>query len=344
MALETLGAVGVVCQLAGHCIYALELVDKIRRSTETLKEYQAQVQGLRVLSEAIEQNPLLQTREILSHTQTILKTIQQHDSLTLLLRKRRLYRIWTFPRVERRLSEHTKNIEILKSTLSISIQDQQCRILDSIDKRTQTSAMPQLVGTRGEQDVFSGRTANVFEDNPADGDMQMVRVPFGSGSLVGMRPEVPPSEVPPGEIPADEIPADEVPADEEDPLQTELVERCLEPSSDASAWINNTVGAGVNQHNGSTIKGVTEQACIDLKESVWVGNDKHGWGHQRNGVIVSGNNRGWVPTPQIKGVKWVNNKFPDAQNDNDYYTGTPALGRQENGHLYEAEWGPTRER
>lgn len=335
MALETLGAVGVVCQLAGHCIYALELVDKVRRSTETLKEYQAQVQGLRVLSEAIEQNPLLQTREILSHTQTILETIQQYDSLTLLLRKRRLYRIWTFTRVERRLSEHTKNIEVLKSTLSISIQDQQCRILDNIDKRTQISAMPQLIATHGEHGVISGRLANVLQGNPAEDGMQMVA--YESGSL---RPEVPGGEVPPGQVPADEVPADEVPTGE-DPRQAALVERCLEPSSEASAWINNTAGAGVKQHNGSTIRGVTGQACIDLREQVWVGNDKYGPGHQRNGVIVSGNDKGSVSTPKIIGGKWINNKFLDAPNGNSYYLGTPVSDKQDNGHLYEAERGPT---
>lgn len=317
MALEALGAVGAACQLAGQCIYVLEIVEKLRRSTETLKEYQTQLHGLRVLSETIRQNPLLQTREIISHTQCILEAIQEHDDLTPLLEKRRLFRIWGFLRVERRLLEHTKNLEILKSTLAISIQDQQCRTLNKIERSTEMTAMAQAVDRDYDNVMASGLENNAWYHRrqvarfERTGDSPALH--HDSGHFAGTRA---------GESVSNDS-------------QRTLVGNCIDVGSDISSWVRNTASANVDQHNGHTVIGVTKDGFLDSRHEIWADNRKDGPGVLRNGHHFKSSIGGFVQTPRVIGGHWTGNNATNAQNGNNNSRG-PASAKQCNGHLYEA--------
>lgn len=316
MALETLGAVGAACQLAGQCIYVLEIVDKVRRSTETLKEYQAQLQSLRVLSGNIEQNPLLQTKEIISHTQSILKAIQQQDDLASLLQKRRIYRIWAFLRVERRLSEHSKNLEILKSTLAVSIQDQQCRVLDKIDKCTQMTAMDPIIMQHNGRALRSGLRSDAGNSYP-NGQT-------GRADMVVRQPPVAVRE----SVHTASIWSRETMSDN---YSRGSGERSTRAGSNAagSSWSGNTAQAGVNQLNGHTVKGRT---CGDVNSGGnWKNNTKEDSGSQRNGCHFIGSVNGYVQTPSVYGATWVGNVTTKQTG----YNQGPASATQYNGHLYE---------
>lgn len=325
MALEILGGVCAVGQLAGQCSYVLEVVDKVRRSTDTLKGYQTQLQDLRSLCEVVKRNPLLQTTEVISHAQSILRTTEQLEDITLLLQKRRLHRVWAFLRVERRLVEHTKNIEILKSTLAISIQDQQCRILHNMDKRAQrTSAIPNMRklyqdGSTSKRDAkFDSRSNFWDEGNSGTGMEVVVRNP----GRLDQPPQRSKSEAQIAYTPD---------------TQPGGARSTWGHHSRMSRWTNNTAHAGVSQVNGITVKGLTtcSGGPIDASGQRWAYNRKNGRGSQTNGYnFMSSDDNGYLSMPKVLGGDWHDNEHSNSQNDNDY-----AQGRsddvQYNGHVYE---------
>lgn len=128
---EVLGVVAAAAQLASACLGLLELTEKIKSSSSTLLRYQNQFQELHALSLSISQNPLLQTEEVFSHTQSLLIFLQ-HIPLEPLLQKGLLSRTWGFIRKDQYLSETSNCLEQRKSSLSLIISDIQERAIYDI--------------------------------------------------------------------------------------------------------------------------------------------------------------------------------------------------------------------
>ncbi|EEY19059.1 predicted protein [Verticillium alfalfae VaMs.102] len=128
---EVLGVVAAAAQLASACLGLLQLTEKIKSSSSTLLRYQNQFQELHALSLSISQNPLLQTEEVFSHTQSLLIFLQ-HIPLEPLLQKGLLSRTWGFIRKDQYLSETSNCLEQRKSSLSLIISDIQARAIYDI--------------------------------------------------------------------------------------------------------------------------------------------------------------------------------------------------------------------
>lgn len=328
MALETLGGVCAVGQLMGQCIYVLEIVEKVRRSTETLKGYQTQLEGLRVLCEVIKGNPSLQTTEVISHAQSILETTEKHEDLAHLLQKRRIHRVWTFLRVERRLVEHSKNIESLKSTLLISIQDQQCRILHNIDMSTQKTARSNQKVKRQRDDGrapegSAGRRGGPRYDGVRS-DMEVALAgPYGG-------------EISPREVPG--ISHYSQTQSSENSLEQSLADLEMVRSrlgGDAAVWLDNTASADVNQQNGNSLARGTSHSNLYVGAKAWVQNKKYGRGTQHNGPNIADGVDGHLSGQDIRGSAWIRNGHTNDQNGRHHTQGRHTAGAtQQNGVDY----------
>ncbi|KAL6410288.1 uncharacterized protein AUP68_06703 [Ilyonectria robusta] len=130
---EIVGVAASATQLAVMCVSLLDLIKKIKGVSSTLKKYHQQLNELRSVSESISTNPLLQTPEVGSHTQTLLAIIDD-NSLSYLLRKGRLFRTLCLIHKERDLLDAFSSLERHKTTLSLLIEDIQARALHQIQR------------------------------------------------------------------------------------------------------------------------------------------------------------------------------------------------------------------
>ncbi|KAH8676913.1 hypothetical protein BGZ61DRAFT_535896 [Ilyonectria robusta] len=128
---EIVGVAASATQLAVMCVSLLDLMKKIKGGSSTLKRYHQQLNELRSVSESISTNPLLQTPEVESHTQTLLAIIDD-NSLSHLLRQGRLLRTLGLLHKERDLLDAFSSLERHKTNLSLLIEDIQSRALYQI--------------------------------------------------------------------------------------------------------------------------------------------------------------------------------------------------------------------
>lgn len=128
---EIVGVAASATQLAVMCVSLLDLMKKIKGGSSTLKRYHQQLNELRSVSESISTNPLLQTPEVESHTQTLLAIIDD-NSLSHLIRQGRLLRTLGLLHKERDLLDAFSSLERHKTNLSLLIEDIQSRALYQI--------------------------------------------------------------------------------------------------------------------------------------------------------------------------------------------------------------------
>ncbi|KAJ4154919.1 hypothetical protein LMH87_000190 [Akanthomyces muscarius] len=150
---EVLGVVSAAAQLATLCCSLLRVMAKLKGAGLTLQNYQLQLQDLSLLSNSISRNPLLQTSEIGTLTQSLLSLIRQAN-LTFVLQKHRIIRTLYILCRERDLVETLTAVERQKLSLCLSIEQIQSDALFEIRASIQDMSyeMPNVkkkrVGTR----------------------------------------------------------------------------------------------------------------------------------------------------------------------------------------------------
>lgn len=128
---EVLGVVSAAAQLATLCCSLLRIMKQIKSAGLTLQNYQLQLQDLSLLSNSISRNPLLQTSEIGTLTQSLLSLISQAN-LTFILQKHRIIRTLYILCRERDLLETLTAVERQKLSLCLSIEQIQSDALFEI--------------------------------------------------------------------------------------------------------------------------------------------------------------------------------------------------------------------
>ncbi|KAH6873448.1 hypothetical protein B0T10DRAFT_416514, partial [Thelonectria olida] len=128
---EIVGVAATAAQLAMACLSLMDFVKKIKGGTSTLEKYHQQLQELKGLSTSISKNPLLQTPEIGLQTEAILSIINNNCLLSL-RHKSRLLRTWGFLLSEQDLLEDFTALERRKTSLSLIVEQIQCRALYEI--------------------------------------------------------------------------------------------------------------------------------------------------------------------------------------------------------------------
>jgi hypothetical protein len=128
---EIVGVAATAAQLAMACLSLMDFVKKIKGGTSTLEKYHQQLQELKGLSTSISKNPLLQTPEIGLQTEAILSIINNNCLLSL-RHKSRLLRTWGFLLSEQDLLEDFTTLERRKTSLSLIVEQIQCRALYEI--------------------------------------------------------------------------------------------------------------------------------------------------------------------------------------------------------------------
>lgn len=139
---EVIGVVAAATQLAGVCLGLLDLTRKIKGASPALRDYQVQLQELRNLSEAISQNPLLQTPEVGAHTDSLLAVVNDNN-LQPLIARRRFLRTWAFIYKDQELSNIFGALERRKSSLSLVIHNLQAQALHQIQSDIHVMASSQ---------------------------------------------------------------------------------------------------------------------------------------------------------------------------------------------------------
>lgn len=128
---EVLGVVSAATQLATLCCSLLRVMKKIKGAGLTLQNYELQLQDLSLLSSSISRNPLLQTSEIGTLTQSLLSLISQAN-LTFVLKKHRIIRTLYILCKERDLVDTLTAVERQKLSLCLSIEQIQSDTLYEI--------------------------------------------------------------------------------------------------------------------------------------------------------------------------------------------------------------------
>ncbi|KAM5343442.1 hypothetical protein ACJ41O_011979 [Fusarium nematophilum] len=150
------------------CFSLMDVVKKIKGGTSTLERYHQQLQELRSLSASISENPLLQTSEVGLQTEAILSVINNNCLLSL-RRRGRLIRTWGFLLREQDLLNDFAALERQKTSLSLAVEQVQCRALYQIQmdiramadrKSPPLSGDPLTVVTPYNQDVDSDRDSS----------------------------------------------------------------------------------------------------------------------------------------------------------------------------------------
>ncbi|OAA70064.1 hypothetical protein LEL_09880 [Akanthomyces lecanii RCEF 1005] len=177
---EVLGVVSAAAQLATLCCSLLRVMKKIKGAGLTLQNYELQLQDLSLLSSSISRNPLLQTSEIGTLTQSLLSLISQAN-LTFVLKKHRIIRTLYILCKERDLVDTLTAVERQKLSLCLSIEQIQSDTLYEIRASIQDMSNEQ-------QNVGKKRTAaqNSAKENPIppskDSDLKMNSAPSESST------------------------------------------------------------------------------------------------------------------------------------------------------------------
>jgi hypothetical protein len=128
---EAFGVIAGASQLAMTCLSLINLMKKIKGAPSALQDYQRKLEEVRNLSQAISENPLLQTPEVEIYTLALLSVV--HDNgLKSILDKPRFLQSISFLHRQRQLSEAFQAIEREKSSLALVIHNQQARALHHI--------------------------------------------------------------------------------------------------------------------------------------------------------------------------------------------------------------------
>lgn len=130
--MESLGAAAAISQFLVQFIATVDLAKRLKRSSQSLKRYQEQLEDLRGLCEDISSNPALSTDEVQRETQSILHIIGTHKDVSSLLKKGRIHRSIAFILNERSFRELFATLENKKANLSLRVQSINCLALHDI--------------------------------------------------------------------------------------------------------------------------------------------------------------------------------------------------------------------
>lgn len=130
--MESLGTAAAISQFLIQFIATVDLVKRIKGSSQSLKRYQEQLEDLQGLCEDISCNPALSTDEVQRETQSILHTIGSNKDVSSLLKKGRIYRSIAFILNERTFGDLFAILETKKTTLSLRVQSINCLALHDI--------------------------------------------------------------------------------------------------------------------------------------------------------------------------------------------------------------------
>lgn len=117
---EVLGAVAAASQLGSQVIFLFKAIRSVKYSSVALRAFRCKLEELRLISICIQQNPLLHTEEIGSHTNNILGLLRANPVASTLA-KRGLRRALAFIFDQKAFDALFKELEERKSTLSLCI-------------------------------------------------------------------------------------------------------------------------------------------------------------------------------------------------------------------------------
>ncbi|GJN84372.1 spc97 / spc98 family domain-containing protein [Purpureocillium lilacinum] len=128
---EVVGVVGTAVQLGALCLSIAGGIQSIRKSTQTLQNYNKELEEVGELSRRISENPLLQTPEIERYTASLLALIQR-TGLAAILSKQRLMRAFFLLHKQQELDNTFTALERQKANLSLTIDDITLRTVHQI--------------------------------------------------------------------------------------------------------------------------------------------------------------------------------------------------------------------
>lgn len=300
---EIVGVAASATQLAVMCVSLLDLMKKIKGGSSTLKRYHQQLNELRSVSESISTNPLLQTPEVESHTQTLLAIIDD-NSLSHLLRKGRLLRTLGFLHKERDLLDSFSSLERHKTNLSLLIEDIQARTLHQIQSDIKvivnmSSSHP--VASFNQDLKISGSQSDILPLHSTSTTSLVRRVPFydqqTSGDTQGT-----------SVIPSPTF-FNAMSNNTQQPRGSQQSSYQTQEGPTHRSYEDCLAAPGVHQTNGTLVAGTPNRPNV---ESVfWPGTfsfkgcQKHGSGTQVNGIEIENSDDGnHVVFPDING-SWI---------------------------------------
>lgn len=156
---EVMGVMSAAAQLTTLCCSLLRVLKNIKEAPLTLQNYGLQLQDLSLLSSSISRNPLLQTGEVETLTQSIHFLISQAN-LTFVLKKHKIVRVLYFLCNERALLDTLSAVERQKLSLCLSIEQIQSQALYDIRASLQEMSP-------NEQNIGKKRSSTKKEKLPA---------------------------------------------------------------------------------------------------------------------------------------------------------------------------------
>lgn len=286
---EVFGVVAAATQLAGACLSLIDLMAKIKGATGTLLRYQHQFQELHNLSLSISQNPLLQTDEVFSHTQSLLLFIQ-HISLEPLLQKGLVSRTWGLLRRDQYLAETSKVLEQRKSSLSLIISDIQARALYDIRSNLRSMSDSSTEATLSEYPPDKPLRTDLFDETLTRSSTEMSK----------RKTKTPPRRLPPTDPESDDD-FDYGYISIRENLRRVVNKRINESANDdMSVWSGQRARAGVPQRNGHQ---ASDTGYCPGGTSIWDGNIKEGdepqinWSDRPPGTYTHAGGASWESPP-----------------------------------------------
>ncbi|KAG9254536.1 uncharacterized protein F5Z01DRAFT_636611 [Emericellopsis atlantica] len=267
---EVVGVIAAAAQLAATCLSLVELARKIKGGSSSLRNYQKQLQDTRDLSQAISQNPLLQTPEVEVYIFSLLTLVNEHD-LQPLFRRGRFYRSWSFMLKDRELSEISTSLERHKTHLSLIIHNLQAQAIHHIQADIKDIAMsqspdkptcgehtqPNQAPTTREMPSKELVTFRRSEADPEKGSPPQQRVRLGAPSM-----------------PSSSSPIDICP--EEFLLALKMANRSVEENPNSNFFYKNTARGGKmrngNFFSNAEYPGGAGANHISLPQSIYVNN------------------------------------------------------------------------
>lgn len=281
---EIIGAVAAAAQLSAACLSLIDFTKRIKGASSTLRKYHEQLQELRSLSDNISRNPLLQTGEVESHTRNLLSILSQNN-LGPLLRKGRFLRTLYFLHQDRAISNLFSDLEKQKATLSLIINDIQSRALHQIQADIKTMA-----GNNPSRNYDSGCEA----ESHAGGSDTEKTIPKRSPSAALAPPRYEagtshPSQAQHPSSETDSAPWRKYPDLAQIEAFDELAKKQGWYDTNAGIWFDCNAGDGVDQINGTWIRGSDELAEKFAKTTPtnrprFIRCTKSGRGGQTNGL------------------------------------------------------------
>lgn len=273
---EIIGVAATAAQLAMACFSLIDVVKKIKGGTSTLEKYCQQLQELKGISTNISENPLLQTPEVGRQTEAILSIIN-NNCLVSLRQKGRLRRTWGFLLKEQDLLDDFTVLERRKTSLSLVVEQVQCRALYEIqaDIRTMADRKPSgpppadsRIVPKYTQGANKNQVSRVSSTASASTDaIDTARLIAATVSALGIDPK----------------------CDTGAP-KSEQSEKSSSSPKKGPTWNNMVAGPGFEQENGNVfiLNGELAQRFAENPNGPSIHNRpiKLGRGYQRNGHTV----------------------------------------------------------